>query len=158
MPRKEPIESRFWRHVAVAGADDCWLWMGYRNTNGYGNFTIGERPHLAHRVAWSLKWGRPVPEDRRILHECDVPACVNPLHLWLGTQRDNVADMIAKGRARAGLFFSAKTHCPAGHPYEGANLVIRIRPGGKSARACRECANERNRRRRLNHKQPQKVA
>ena len=144
MPRKEPIETRFWRHVATAGADDCWLWTAHKNANGYGVVGVEGRCMLAHRVSWSMRWGRPVPEDRRILHECDVRACVNPLHLWLGTQRDNIRDMIAKGRMRAGLFEAAKTHCPAGHPYAGSNLYIR--PRGKIARECLTCRREISRR------------
>lgn len=144
MPRKEPIELRFWRHVAVAGPDDCWLWTGAKNVNGYGTVSVDGGSALAHRVSWAMRWGRPVPEDLRILHECDVRACVNPLHLWLGTQRDNIADMIAKGRSKTGQFEAAKTHCPAGHPYSGPNLYIR--PSGKFARECLTCRREISRR------------
>lgn len=137
MPAREPIELRFWRHVEVAGPDDCWLWKSSKNKNGYGTARAWGASMLAHRVSWMLKWERPVPAGFRILHECDVRACVNPLHLWLGTQHDNIADMIAKGRSRTGLFESAKTHCPAGHPYAGDNLYIR--PSGKFARECLTC-------------------
>ena len=157
VPRKEPIEARFWRHVATAGRDDCWLWTGATNANGYGTVNVNRRSSLAHRVSWSMRWERPVPEGRCILHECDVRACVNPLHLWLGTQRDNVADMRAKGRSRSGVFEAAKTHCPAGHPYAGENLYIR--PSGKFARECLTCRREIAARRRHNTtQQPRKAA
>lgn len=90
--------ERFWNKVDKTG--DCWLWTAYTNDKGYGTISMGGRKGsvlLAHRVAWELEHG-PVPEGLRVLHKCDTPACVRHDHLFLGTQLDNMRDMMAKGR------------------------------------------------------------
>jgi len=94
--------TRFWSKVDVRGPDDCWLWKRGRLRGGYGLFATGRKPGqqtLAHRVAWSLSNAADIPRGMHILHSCDNPPCCNPAHLRIGTQLDNVADMIAKGRA-----------------------------------------------------------
>ncbi len=100
--RMRDLRSRFWSKVDKSG--DCWEWRGYRIPEGYGMFyaggSHGNAPVYAHRVAWELAHGRPVPPRGRICHSCDNPACVKPTHLFLGSQADNLNDMRAKGRAR----------------------------------------------------------
>lgn len=100
--RMKGLESRFWSKVNKCG--DCWEWTGYRIPEGYGMFhaggSHGNAPVYAHRLAWELAHGRPVPLRGRICHTCDNPACVNPEHLFLGSQADNLNDMRAKGRSR----------------------------------------------------------
>ena len=89
--------QRFWSKVAILGPDKCWLWTGARNEYGYGNVHFAGRYHKAHRVAYGLTVG-PIPNGLFVCHTCDNPPCVNPAHLWLGTNADNLQDMRDKGR------------------------------------------------------------
>lgn len=91
-------EARFWSYVERRGPDDCWLWKGSSRRNGYGQLNIAKYPHKAHRLAYALTHGEP--GELSVLHRCDTPACVNPAHLFLGTQRDNMRDASIKGRVR----------------------------------------------------------
>lgn len=92
------IEVRFWPKVKQT--DSCWLWIGAKDPDGYGNFKVGNhRGTHAHRIAYALKVGY-IPPGLSILHSCDNRSCVRPDHLFLGTQLDNVNDMAEKGRAR----------------------------------------------------------
>ena len=87
--------GRLWSRIQRG--DDCWLWQGPRQNHGYGTLRHEGRDQLAHRVVWELTNG-PIPDGLHVLHRCDIPACCNPAHLWLGTHQENMADMIAKGR------------------------------------------------------------
>lgn len=80
-----------------AGSDACWLWVGAKNSGGYGKLRILSRFIDAHRVSWECAHG-PIPVGQHILHTCDNPPCVNPRHLKLGDHKANIADMMAKGR------------------------------------------------------------
>jgi hypothetical protein len=93
MPETLPPGKRFWRHVEQRGPDECWLWQASKNKDGYGAFQSG----LAHRHAWLLSKGE-IPNGLYVLHKCDNPGCCNPQHLFIGTQKDNMADMRSKGR------------------------------------------------------------
>ena len=75
----------------------CWVWTGCRTGNGYGAFKINQRQVGAHQFAYLLFRG-PLPQGYMVCHHCDNPLCVNPQHLFLGTQLDNVRDMFSKGR------------------------------------------------------------
>lgn len=92
--------ARFWSKVQKS--DGCWLWTGpvKSRAHPYGRFWVSpERKHVkAHRIAWELEHGT-IPEKLHVLHRCDNPRCVRPDHLWLGTHRQNMQDMAAKGRA-----------------------------------------------------------
>ncbi len=94
--------ARFWAKVDRRGPDECWLWTASTLAGRYGQFTIGSRltriQHVyAHRISYAMANGG-IPEGGHVLHCCDVPLCVNPGHLFLGTHTDNMQDASAKGR------------------------------------------------------------
>lgn len=99
VPRGAPLAERFWSKVDMA--DGCWLWTASLDAWGYGTIKIGAKVVKAHRVSFSLSFGE-APADLCVLHRCDTPACVRPSHLFLGTQGDNVADRVRKGRTYTG--------------------------------------------------------
>lgn len=95
-----PPEVRFWRHVEIAAADQCWPWSGSKTKAGYGRFQSGGKglPTVsATRFCFEMHYG-PVPQGHVVMHRCDSPTCVNPAHLTSGTHRDNTQDMVRKGR------------------------------------------------------------
>jgi len=95
--------DKFWKRVDRKGSDDCWLWMGARDpriNKNYGLINLGNRYSKqirAHRLSYIIHNG-PIPEGLYVLHHCDNPPCVNPAHLHVGTQKDNVHEAIQRGR------------------------------------------------------------
>lgn len=99
---------RFWTKVdSSGGPTECWPWQASRHRFGYGVVGVGSATDgtrgtdVAHRVAWQVTNGH-IPAGACVLHRCDNPPCCNPAHLFLGTQRDNFAYMVSKGRVRRG--------------------------------------------------------
>ena len=76
----------------------CWLWFAGATTAGYGHITIRDRQYYAHRLAFECEYGLGSADGWIVRHSCDVPACVNPAHLLIGTHKDNSDDMYARGR------------------------------------------------------------
>lgn len=106
-PKAKGVEERFWSKVRKS--DGCWEWTDALTKTGYGTLTIvvyvkdrrTVRAKLAHRVSWEINKG-PIPDGLHVCHHCDNPQCVRPEHLFLGTDADNLADMVAKGRSNRG--------------------------------------------------------
>jgi hypothetical protein len=98
--RQASLPRRFWAKVGMQPTDRCWLWRGRLAARyGYGELFIqrGRPPAKAHRISYELHHGSIAP-GLVVMHTCDNTACVNPTHLKLGTQLDNIADTVAKGR------------------------------------------------------------
>lgn len=113
--------------------DQCREWSGSRDhRGGYGQLYREGRTLKAHRVTYEECIG-PIPAGMCVLHKCDNPPCVNPSHLFLGTNEDNVRDRVAKRRTINGN--TVKTHCVRGHEFTGSN-TMRPPSGG---RQCKEC-------------------
>ena len=94
--RGRSIEDRFWEKVDKRGPDECWPWIAGHHSFGYGVFG----PKTAHRVSYELEYG-PIDSPKLVVcHRCDNPPCVNPAHLFLGSQRVNMQDAKSKGRTR----------------------------------------------------------
>ncbi len=129
------LEARFWAHVDKSGPGGCWIWKAAKSIGGYGRFRTGSlanktrRHEYAHRVAYQLCVG-PIPGELQLDHLCRVRACVRPDHLEPVSCRENLlrGDTITAACA-------AKTHCPMGHAYAGANLLV----WSDGQRRCREC-------------------
>jgi len=108
LPLSAPVKTktfgtapeRFWQKVAKSSPDNCWLWLGWTNKDGYGEFRLSDKNWRAHRYSYFLLYG---VTDLHILHSCDTPSCVNPHHLRTGTNHDNVQDKVSKGRQYKGM-------------------------------------------------------
>ncbi len=91
--------SRLERHSIPEPNTGCYIFTGYVNEDGYGRFRLNDSIELAHRASYMIHIG-PIPEGMQVCHSCDMPSCVNPGHFFLGSQIDNIADMVSKKRQR----------------------------------------------------------
>jgi hypothetical protein len=125
-------EKLFWSRASWDG--DCLIWTETnRLKDGYGRYH-GKR---AHRIAYALTHG-DIPEGMYVLHTCDVRACINPDHLWAGTQQENIVDAVNKKKT----YNASKTSCNNGHEYSEENTYYYA---PRNNRQCRVCARERRR-------------
>ena len=98
MPAHRPLAARFHEKYERIPFSGCWLWTAGTNERGYGIIGVtAYRVDKAHRVSWRLHHGE-IPIGANVLHKCDVPGCVNPAHLFLGTLSDNMQDCVTKKR------------------------------------------------------------
>lgn len=144
-----PLEVRFWSKVHKGVGDDCWIWSGKLARNGYPYLwdVRTQKTRKASHISWELANATQFPTGLFACHRCDKPACVNPSHLFLGTQRDNMRDAAAKGR----LFtpHGRRTSCKNGHPLTGDNVIENTYGKRRTIhRLCRICSRARGARRR----------
>ncbi|KKN63763.1 hypothetical protein LCGC14_0498670 [marine sediment metagenome] len=110
--------------------DDCWVWTGSKRGRGYGGFWFNRHQVYVHRFAYQVYIG-PIPEGLQIDHLCRNLVCINPQHLEVVTQKEN----IFRGENFTAIN-AAKTHCPQGHPYDLFNTYFSLE-GERKCRICR---------------------
>lgn len=130
------VEDRFWTSVVKGGVEDCWVRTTAPWGDGYTAIRVDGVKVGAHRFSYELHH-RPLKPGEKVLHSCDNPPCVNPAHLRVGSQGDNVADMNGKGRNG----HARKTRCKRGHEYTPENTYV-----SRGKRHCRTCRTEDHRR------------
>lgn len=134
----EPAIARFWKKVDKSGGPDaCWLWTAAKEHSGHGALSYKNKLMQAHRVAYVLAHGS-IPDGLIICHRCNVPACVNPSHLYAGTHQDNMRDAINAGTTP---HLMPKSICKYGHErppgsYKDCPTCKHIRNTSEEARQC----------------------
>lgn len=136
MSRRQTVLQALDKGRTPGAEDTCWEWARGKDHIGYGVLHGGGRRWLAHRAAYSVAYlgGLPIPKGMVVMHSCDNPGCCNPRHLILGTQAENIADRVAKGRTSSWM--------KPGEAHHAAKLteadVIEIRSRSMSAAKCAE--------------------
>jgi len=130
--------SNFFKNVSMGPESKCWDWLGAISRKGYGQFKYTNTMKSPHRISYEFFNG-PFSSALHVLHKCDNPKCVNPRHLFLGTNQDNVDDKMRKGRHQS----SSQTHCKSGHEFNEENTIRSKRSDGTKnyRRSCRKCNN-----------------
>lgn len=139
------LERRFWAKVKIGKLNECWEWTSDIGKNGYGNFEVKKNNKFihvrAHRLAYELLDGNPIPAGLVIDHLCRNHRCVNPFHLEVVTCKEN----IHRGDGNAAVN-ARKTRCKYGHPLSGDNLYIRPNNSGRTCKICNMMNNRKFRR------------
>ena len=137
------VISKFWSKAEIRSAGECWPWRGCISSKGYGRFALpGGRLVRVHRLAWQLTNG-DIPTGKVTDHLCRNRSCVNPQHIEIVTNKENVLRGVGIAAENA-----KKTHCKNGHSFTPENTITRVRSdrSGRVERDCRICKLERTRR------------
>lgn len=132
--------SRYWAKVNKGLENECWEWVGAKNSKGYGQFSINGKSTSTHRISYAMHHGEILP-GLIVCHTCNNPPCVNPKHLYMGTNTDNMHQASQQKRFPE----QHKTHCKNGHEFTPENTIIRNqgnkkgRAPGSTYRCCKEC-------------------
>lgn len=129
------VLARFMAKVDTSS--DCHIWTGSKTPGGYGQFRVGDKSVYAHRWILGHQRGVPLGADEFALHHCDNPSCVNPAHLYVGSQAQNSQDCVRRGRLRNPRADAnrAKTHCIHGHEFTAENTYLTT----DGRRQCNQC-------------------
>tara|TARA_Y100000780_G_scaffold103280_1_gene93782 strand:+ start:730 stop:1185 length:456 start_codon:yes stop_codon:yes gene_type:complete len=92
------LNDDFFKSRMKVSSNGCWEWSNYKNSKGYGTVKKKGKLYGAHRLSWAHFNKREIPEGLHVLHKCDNPSCINPEHLFIGTNQDNVDDRVSKNR------------------------------------------------------------
>lgn len=127
------INEMFLLNITKLSCMDCWIWHGNRTNMGYGRIIVKGDAYYAHRLSYEFYVGS-LSKENFVCHTCDIPQCVNPSHLFVGSHKDNMADMANKGRAKNQ--HKNKTHCVNGHSLSSDSTYV----NKHGHRVCRICA------------------
>ena len=119
MSRSIPADQRIEPYIERIPWSGCWLWLKSLNNAGYGTVAVKGKSKMAHRFSFEFYSG-PIPKGHLVLHRCDTPSCVNPEHLFTGTQSDNQNDAQLKGRR----YKQPSDRCLHGHPSIAENIYF----------------------------------
>jgi len=133
--------QRFINKIKIDPLEGCWLWQATINARGYGHICINYKQLKAHRVSYE-HWKGEIPSNLQVDHLCKNTSCVNPLHLEIVTQKENMVRSTIWNKMRN------KTHCPSGHQYKGENLKISKR----GYRICKKCEKRDWKKYQMNHR------
>lgn len=130
------VVEKFLSNIIPEPMSGCMLWNGSDNGHGYGYFWFNGKGMVAHRFSMILSGFDP--GDKFVCHKCDTPSCVNPLHLFIGTAKDNAYDAEKKGRRLFGRMELRPKSCKNGHPFNEENTYTHVGKDGVH-RKCRIC-------------------
>jgi hypothetical protein len=146
--------KRFWAKVDKETENECWEWTAATSSKGYGQFAIGGVSKSTHRISYIMHKGK-IPDGLMICHTCNNPPCVNPNHLYAGSNKENMQQASNEKR----LAPQQKTHCKAGHEFTPENTALykQKKRGNALTRVCKTCKKI-NDKRRVNTPERQKYS